>query len=303
MEIFNKPDTNPNLAVALGFFDGIHLGHKKIIDALKFEAKKRNLKTAVITFSKNPSNYFNENTALYIQTNSQKRKMLEDMGIDYFYELDFSDVKDFEAKEYIEKILIKNFKPKLIIAGYNHTFGKNRSGNSALLEEMSEKYGYDCVIVTKEEYENEKVSSTLVRKEIQNGNIEKITRLLNRPFAVEGKVIKGAQIARKLGYKTANIIWQKEFARLPYGVYLGFSIVEGKKYKSLISWGRKPTFENELNKEQEILEAHILDFNQDIYDKIIEVGFLSKIREQKKFENIDLLKQQLDEDFKCTNNI
>ncbi len=298
MEIFNKPTINPDLAIALGFFDGLHLGHKKIIETLKSQAQKRNLKTAVITFSKNPANYFKNNAAPYIQTNLQKRKILKEFGIDYLYELDFSFFKELEADEYIEQILIKNFSPKVIVAGFNHTFGKNRKGSSDLLNELSKKYDYNCIIVPEEKFENQKVSSTNIRDEIKKGNLEKTAKFLNRPLTVAGRVIKGKQIARKLGYPTANIIWEKELIHLPYGVYLGFTVVDNEKYKSLISWGKKPTFESETNKEEEILEAHILNFNKDIYDRTIEVGFISKIREQKKFENVDCLKKQLDEDFR-----
>ncbi len=303
MEIFKEPSINPNLAIALGFFDGVHTGHLKIIKTLIREAKKRNLKTAAVTFTKNPSNYFNDIKTPYIQTLKDKEKILEKLGLDYLYELDFSKVKEMDADEYIEKILIKKFWAKLIVVGFNHTFGKKRKGNSKYLAQLAKNFGYDCIIIPEEKFQNQKISSTIVRKEIKNGNIEKVNLLLKRPLTVTNEVIKGNQVARKLGYPTINIIWQKELQKLPYGVYFGFVKINEKEYKSLISWGIKPTLSKE---NKEILEAHILNFKGDLYGKTVTVGFLSKIRDQKKFKDFNSLKKQLDEDFeniKCKTDV
>lgn len=294
MLILKELSKNENLALGLGFFDGVHLGHLELIKKLVQESKKRKVKSAIITFQKNPANYFAKEKIPYIITNKQKEEILANLKIDFLYELDFETLKDIEAIDYLNNIIIKNFNPNLIITGYNHTFGKNKKGNSDFLRKYSKKYGYDYIEIDEKRINGQKISSSIIRNILKKGDIKKANQFLNKPFEIEGRVIKGTKLARKLGYKTANMLLKDDLIKLPLGVYFGYAIVDNKKYKCLISYGTKPTF---TDKSQIILEAHIYDFDREIYGQNIKVGFEEKLRNQKKFKNFDELKKQLDKDY------
>ena len=286
MQIFKEINKNKGISLALGYFDAMHQGHIKIIKTLS----ELNTKTAVITFEKNPANYFSDIFIPDIQTQAQKEKLISSFGIDYIYELDFEKYKNLSAKDYIN-ILIENFEPKNIIAGYNHTFGKDRVGDSIFLKNNAKS---NIIIVKELKSDNQKISSSNIRKLIQNGDLKTANSLLDRLFSVCGKVIEGDKIARTLGYKTANVIWNNNIVKLPYGVYIGLVKYNNKKYDAMISWGVKPTLKKE---NKEILEAHLYNFDGNLYGEDIEIYFSQKLREQKDFGNIDALKNQLDKDF------
>ena len=290
MQIFKEITKNKGISLALGYFDAMHQGHIKIIKTLS----ELNTKTAVITFKKNPANYFSDVFIPDIQTTKQKEKLIAGFGIDYIYELDFEKYKNISAKDYIN-ILIENFEPKNIIAGYNHTFGKERSGNSDFLKDfLKNDAKCNVVIVDELKIDNQKLSSSSIRKLIQEGNLKSANNLLNRFFSVKGEVVHGDKIARTLGYKTANINWNNNIVKLPYGVYVGSVEFNNKKYDAMISWGVKPTLKKE---NKEILEAHLYNFDGNLYGKEIEIFFVEKLREQRDFGNIEALKNQLDKDF------
>lgn len=294
MEVFSEITPNKRLALALGYFDGIHIGHKKIIEMLVNNAKEKGIKSAVITFDKNPADYFNPEPTPNIQSFKDRQMILESLGVDYLYELNFEEFKDLSAVEYLENILIKNFEPEIIIAGYNHNFGKDRSGNSNFLKEFSEKYNYECLIVPQMKFNDEEVSSTIIRKNIQEGYLNTVKALLGRNFSIRNSVIRGDKVARTLGYPTANLIWSDTMVKLPYGVYFGYVQINTNLKPALISWGTKPTL---TKGDEEALEAHIYDFNEDLYGKIIKVIFVEKRRDQEDFKNILVLKTQLKKDY------
>ncbi len=295
MKTFKEITLNENIALALGYFDGIHIGHKKIISTLINEAKLRGLKTAVVTFSKNPANYFSGDFVSNIQTSKQRERILASMDIDYLYEVDFGLYKDYDPLNYIENVLVKNFTPKLIVTGYNHTFGKDRTGTPLFLEENSKKFAYDYIMVSELKYNNsEKVSSSVIRDKIKSARLEEVKKLLKRNFSIENTVIRGDKLATSLGYPTANINYPDGITKLPYGVYYCHVELDLISYPALVSWGNKPTLSDG---KKETVEIHIYNFNKDIYDKTIEVFFHKKIREEKKFENISELKTQLNLDY------
>ena len=295
MEIFHEINQNKKLAIALGYFDGIHIGHKKIISQLVQQAKLKGVKSAIITFDKNPADYFNNNPTPNIQTYKDRQIILTSLGVDYLYELDFEKYKDIDAHDYLHNILIKNFEPEIIIVGYNHTFGKNKSGNPSLLKEYATKYKYECIIVPEQKYKDkEEISSTHIRKRIKYGHLNAVKALLGRYFSVRNSVIKGDRVARTLGYPTANIIWPDSMAKLPYGVYFGYVQAGIKMKQALISWGTKPTLSNGKN---ETLEAHLYNFDENLYGKIIKVIFVKKLRDEENFGNIRVLQTQLQKDY------
>lgn len=295
MEVLREMTPNKNIAIALGYFDGIHIGHKKIITSLTQQARMLGIKSAVVTFDKNPADFFSEKQTLGIQTFKDREIILNSLGVDYLYELNFEQYKDMNAHDYIKNVIVKNLEPKLIIAGYNHTFGKDKTGNPALLKELASLYKYECIIVPEQKYKDtEEVSSTIIRKRIEYGHLNAVKALLGRPFSIRNSVVKGEKVASKLGYPTANLVWPSSMAKLPYGVYHGYVQAGIKMRPALISWGTKPTLTNGKN---EILEAHLYDFNENLYGKIIKVIFVKKIRDEQDFGNIRVLVTQLQKDY------
>ena len=295
MDVLREIDVNKNLAVALGFFDGIHLGHKKIITTLVHEAQARGIESAVITFEKNPANYFNETETPCIQSFKDKEILLEALGVDYLYELDFEQYKELSAENYLEDVLVKNFSPKLVVVGYNHTFGKDKSGNSAFLQNNSSKYNYECIVIPEQKTTSGfTVSSSEIRENVKKGNLPAIKPMLGRNFSVRNSVIKGNKMATSLGYPTANIIWPDSMVKLPYGVYFGFTQLKNKIQPALISWGVRPTL---TDGKTEMIEAHIYDFNENLYGKIISVIFSKKLRPEETFANAAQLKNKIRADY------
>lgn len=289
-----KIEKNKGIALALGYFDGMHLGHRKLISALVSEAKKMNIKTAVITFSDNPANYFSDKKIPNIQTDKDRAKVLEDLGVDYLYELDFGLYKNMTAEDYIKNILIKNFEPKLIVAGYNHTLGSDKK-SAAFINENSNKYKYRAIILPEYLYKDtEEVSSSIIRKHIEYGHLNATNALLGKNFTLCNTVIKGKKLATNLGYPTANLVWPDSIVKLPYGVYFGYAKIEDRIIPSLIAWGIKPTLSTE---KEEKLEAHLYDFNKDIYGKIMTLIFVKKLRDEIHFANAAELKEQLANDY------
>lgn len=313
MKIFNSPDKlwditaenpvnyNKLTSIALGFFDGVHLAHKKILQTAVNLAKENGGKSAVITFQKAPGGYFDHQKNINIQTFADKIKILEDLGLDCVYVLDFEKYKNISAKEYLN-ILIKNFAPEYIITGFNHTFGskniENCTGNSEFLHKH-ESLGYKYIEIEKMRLNNVLISSTNIKKFIELAYVKEANGLLGYDFNINGKVVKGMGLARKLGFNTANIEWPANIVKLPYGVYFGIVKYNDIKYKSLINWGVKPTVNNN---QKAILEAHILDFNQEIYGKEIKVYFKKPLREEKKFNSIEELKTAIKNDILCVIN-
>ena len=292
MKIINTLSENKNLVLSLGFFDGVHIAHQKIISQAVSISKKENLKSAVITFEKSPASCFLNYPCFNITTNDKKTELIKELGVDYLYILDFEKFKNLSAKDYIENVLIKNFSPNTIITGFNHTFGANKSGNSKLLHQYKD---FNYVELNEIKINDITVSSTNIKNFIQNGKIELANKMLGRNFSVSGNVVYGNQIARKLGYKTANIIFDKNIIKPKYGVYKGFVNYDGKKYQAIINFGIRPSIDKDL---KETLEAHLINFDKEIYGENIEVEFTSKIRDEIKFHSFDELKNQIEKDFK-----
>ena len=292
MQIFYELNKNENLSLALGYFDGVHSGHKSVIkSAVKF-AKANNIKTAVLTFKEHPCCYLWGMCPKYILTRKSREEKIENLGVDYLYELDFETIGRFSADEYLKNILIKYFSPRAISAGWNHNFGCNKSGNGDFLKEKAKKYGYEYFEIQPEIYENDIISSTKIRDCLTNGNIEFANSMLGYKFSISGVVVKGQQIGRKIGFRTANINYPNELIELPYGVYSVTVKYAKNNYKGIANFGIRPT----VNGSNAILEVHILDFDKDIYGENIEVFFNKMIRKEQKFNSLDELKTQIKSD-------
>ena len=272
-------------SLVLGFFDGVHKGHRAVIEsAFKFSED-----VALITFKDSPSLYFNSEVE-YILSRKNSIEKMKSLGVKEVVELDFSKIVNIQPKEYIE-YLVDNYHPISITVGGDHTFGYNKKGNWVVLDQYSELYHYKDDHVPMVWENNEIVSSTLIKSYLKNGNVEYANYLLESNFILEGTVIHGAKLGRTIGFPTANIKYPEKIVKIPYGVYSAF--INGKK--TIMNWGLKPTVNNT---NEPVVEAHIIDFDGDLYGHEIKIEVLKQIRGEKKFENLDELKAQIQEDIK-----
>lgn len=296
MEILNKLKSNENLAIALGFFDGVHLGHKAVISAAVDYAKKNNIKSAVVTFRQSPYVALNNVKPNYIITLEEKIKAIKKLGVDYLYLSDFTeDLAKQTASDYL-KNLVDDLHPKMIATGFNHYFGYNKSGGVDYLRLMQQEYGYEFKEINPIKLNEDVISSTAIRKALSNGDIPKANSMLGYRFYVKNEVIKGRQIGRTIGFKTANLKMPEKMINIPDGVYAVEVEVLGKKHMGIANFGSNPTVTDDS---QKLLEVHIIDFNQDIYGELVKVSFLVKIRNEKKFQSLTELKTQIEKDIEC----
>lgn len=296
MEILNKLKSDENLAIALGFFDGIHLGHKAVINAAVDYAKKNNIKSAVVTFRQSPYVALNNVKPNYIITLEEKIKAIKKLGVDYLYLSDFTeDLAKQTASDYL-KNLVDDLHPKMIATGFNHYFGYNKSGGVDYLRLMQQEYGYEFKEINPIKLNEDVISSTAIRKALSNGDIPKANSMLGYRFYVKNEVIKGRQIGRTIGFKTANLKMPEKMINIPDGVYAVEVEVLGKKHMGIANFGSNPTVTDDS---QKLLEVHIIGFNQDIYGELVKVSFLVKIRNEKKFQSLTELKAQIEKDIEC----
>ncbi|RUM48883.1 MAG: bifunctional riboflavin kinase/FMN adenylyltransferase [Hydrogenothermus sp.] len=273
-----------NTACSIGNFDGFHEGHLKVLETLKKEAKKRNLKTVVISFNPHPREVFTGETLCKITNLETKKEFLKKLGIDYFLVISFT--KEFAKKtpdEFID-FLKNNLNCKLVVVGQDWKFGKDKKGDINYLKNFIEVIPVQKVLLNKD-----KLGSSVLRKLLKEGNIEKINQLINRIYCLKGKIVKGQGLGKELGFPTINVDPQENLC-LKYGVYAGFIEINGKVYKSAINFGIKPTFEGK----NPLIEAHIIqNFNEEINQYFAKVYFIKYIREEKKFESVKKLKNQI----------
>ncbi len=268
--------------LVLGTFDGVHIAHRQLIK----EAKKTGKKVVVCAFSVPFSK------AKVLTNAKEKEQILKELGADEVFIQEPQNVKGLSAEEYI-KILVEKFKPEFVVAGFNHRFGKNAQGNLMTLNFLGKKYGFTLITVPPVNNDGVIVSSSNIRSLLEKGEIEKANLLLNRYYSIKGKVIKGKKIGTRIGFPTANIEYQNDKLIPECAVYATFVKCNGKLYKGMTNIGFNETVgeNNSLT-----VETHILGFDGDLYNKEIEILFLKKVRDDKKFESLDDLKNQLSQD-------
>ena len=294
----------PNAIVTIGTFDGVHLGHQAILRDMVKTAKEIGGETVVITFYPHPRQVLNINAAnlRFITTQEEKLKRLEMSGVDNVIVVNFT--KEFSrvsSEDFISEYILKHINPVKLVIGYDHHFGNNRMGDFNLLNEMQNKYNFELQRIEAHDVENIAVSSTKIRHSLQQGDVERANALLGYQFSYVGKVVSGNKIGRELGYRTANIELEKEFRLIETaGVYATYVDYDGKEYKSMTYIGKKPTVNNE---EIENIEVHLFDFDGDLYDKVIKVRFVKRVRGEHKFESLDALKKQIQIDEKSIKEI
>ena len=298
MKVFTQiNDEYKNLALALGFFDGVHLGHKKVISSAVDFSRKNGTQSAVITFKEHPQVLLRGVAPEYILTDTVRREKIAELGVDILFELDFRNFAQLSGVEYIRNVLVKNFAPVSVSTGFNHYFGVHKSGTPELLEECAPVYGYKYFKIPPVELNGEIVSSSLIRKRLAEGNIQCANDFLDYKFFTEGTVQRGAHLASKIGFKTANIHYPQELVKLPFGVYS----VLANGLPAIANFGVKPTFEGLASKP--VLEVHILNFDKDIYGETLRIEFVYFIRAERKFDSVDALVAQIKSDIDMVQNI
>lgn len=285
-----------NAVITIGTFDGVHLGHKKIIDHLKAEAAHASGESVIITFHPHPRKVVSSviTGVRLINTLSERVELLEKTGIDHLVIVPFTDYfANQTADEYIRDFLVDKFRPHTIIIGYDHRFGKDRTGDYKMMEEKSPLYHYQLKEIPEHLLNTVKVSSTNIRNAILHGNIEEANSFLGYDFFFEGEVIHGDKIGRTIGYPTANLkSTDDEKISLGDGIYAVYATVDGQTYKGMMSIGFRPTVNGKLR----VTEVNIFDFNSEIYGQTIRITVMKYLRSEVKFDGLEALKLQLHKD-------
>ena len=298
MKIFNNTKIPKNFkgsALAIGNFDGVHVGHKKVFQQTKKIAKKKKIKFGVLTFTPLPVMFFNKKIKNYrLTSEDQKLKLFKKSKVDFTINIKFN--KKFSvigAEDFIKKIIYKKLNPKLLVVSNNFKFGKNRKGDVNLLEKFSNKYDYHLLNIKPFKHSKKIVSSTKIRKYLKNGHVNLASKLLSRTWYIEGQVKKGKKIGRKLGYRTCNINVKNYILPKP-GIYAVKVLVGNKKYiyGGVAYLGASPTFGGK----EIFLETYIFGIKKNLYKKKLRVYFLKFLRSDKKFKNPAQLIRQMNKD-------
>jgi riboflavin kinase / FMN adenylyltransferase len=292
-----------NAVITIGTFDGVHLGHRQIIDSLKEEAAKASGESVIITFHPHPRKVVSSviTGVRLINTLAERIELLEKTGINHLVIVPFTDFfANQTAEEYIRDFLVEKFRPHTIIIGYDHRFGKERSGDYKLMEEKAPVYNYQLKEISEHLLDAIKVSSTNIRNAILHSNVDEANRLLGYTFFFEGEVIHGDKIGREIGYPTANLkSSDEEKIAMGDGIYAVYADVDGQQYKGMMSIGFRPT----VNGRTRVTEVNLFDFKQEIYGKTIRVYVKKYLRSEVKFDDLEALKEQLhrdkEESLKC----
>lgn len=290
-------DHQPNTVVTVGTFDGVHEGHRALMETVVEKAKARKGRSVVVTFDPHPRTIIgSKNTELKLLTTLQERaEILESIGVDILLVIPFTrDFSLLSSEEFVKDVIFSKIGISEFVIGYDHHFGKDRSGTIETLEKLGPELGFDVYVVSKREMGEVTISSTAIRKEIQeNGDMNAAAALLGRPYMLNGVVIHGDERGRKIGYPTANLKPEHPDKAIPKkGIYAVQVRVDGSWYGGMMNIGVRPTFDGVTK----TLEAHIFEFDQSIYGKTIQIRFYDRIRDEKKFSGIDQLKAQLDQD-------
>ena len=294
-DITNLPKFK-NAVITIGTFDGVHLGHRQIIDSLKLAAAEGNGESVIITFHPHPRKVVSSviTGVRLINTLAERIELLEKTGIDHLVIVPFTDYFASQtAEEYIQDFLVEKFRPHTIIIGYDHRFGKERSGDYKLMEEKALVYNYQLKEIPEHILNAIKVSSTNIRNAILHSNIDEANNFLGYDFFFEGEVFNGDKIGRIIGYPTANLkSTDEEKICLGDGIYAVYARVENKTYKGMMSIGFRPT----VNGKVRVTEVNIFDFAKEIYGQKIRVTVKKYLRSEVKFDGLEALKMQLHKD-------
>lgn len=283
-------------AVALGMFDGVHIGHKTVIQFAIDYAKTNGIKSAVITLANHPRELTQGAAPDLITDLNTRLAIFQELGVDYVLVLNFDEkLMNTSAEEYLQKYLLDTLNAEFVSTGYDHHFGKNRSGSIELLKTWCEKHQVEFVVVGEIDMGSEKISSSKIRELIHAGKIKEANQLLGHKFKIISEVIEGKKQGTQIGFPTANLKLPKDTIIPANGVYYGSCSVEGiaGKFKCAVNIGVRPSFKDGTYKS---IEAHLLGFDKDIYGKVLSLELEDRIRDEKKFDSLEDLKNQIKED-------
>ena len=279
----------------IGFFDGVHKGHRYLIEQVKSVAASKGLRSALITFPVHPRKVIDPNYRLeLLSTLEEKEDLLSQMGVDYCFLLNFTaEVSALTAHDFMDQVLKKNFHVDSLIIGYDHRFGHNRSEGFMDYYQYGKDIGMEVIHAKAFTIEGHKISSSVIRSALSSGDFDQVNYYLGYNYYLDGIVVTGHKVGRTIGFPTANMNVDSDKIIPANGVYAVRVSVEGSDYRGMINIGHRPTLNNGLNRS---IEVNILNFSDDIYGKTIRVYFVKRIRSEVKFNGIEALKEQLHKD-------
>lgn len=287
--------SNKQTIVTIGTFDGVHIGHQKIIDNIVAKSKVEGKKSVVLTFFPHPRMVLQKDTSIkLINTIDERIKLLEKTGLDFLIIHPFSvDFSRMTALEFVRDILVNQLNTSRLIIGYDHHFGKNREGNIEQLTEYSHLYDFIVEEIPPQDIDKVSVSSTKIRKALITGSLKTANSYLGHNFSISGKVVNGKKLGGKIGYPTANISVEQDYKIIPKtGVYIVKSIINNKLIYGMMNIGTRPTVQGN----HQTIEVHFFDFNQNLYNTFLEIELLHFLRDEQKFNTINDLTLQLEKD-------
>ncbi len=290
---------DPNSVVTVGTFDGVHAGHRAIMDTVLNKARERKARSVIVTFDPHPREIITPGDAgiKLLTTLQERREILEELGIDVMVVIPFDrDFSLLSSEEFVRDIIHGKIGVSEFVIGYDHQFGKDREGSIDTIEELGKQLDFDSYVVSKKEVGTQTVSSTVIRKALsKEGDVQRAAEMLQRPYRLNGVVVHGNKRGKQIGYPTANIKPEDARKVIPCdGVYAVTVRLEGDWYGAMMNIGTRPTFDGK----KRMMEAHLFDFSDNIYGKELQVRFVERIREEKKFSGKDELVAQLEEDEK-----
>ena len=287
--------TQQPTVLTIGTFDGVHLGHQKIVERVVTTARQEGLLATVFTFFPHPRMVVQHDKGLkLIHTLEEKKQLLQQLGVDLLVVQPFNEAfAQLTAEEFVSTILVEHLNVKKVIIGYDHRFGRNRTANIDDMRLFGKKYGFAVEEISVQEVDEVSVSSTKIREALNKGDVTTAEHYLGTPYSLTGRVVHGLKLGRTLGYPTANIQVTEEYKLIPKdGVYAVYSYIDGRKVYGMMSFGKNPTIE----RKGASIEVYFFDFNGDLYDQKLTIEFVQYLREEQKFATIDLLKKQLQDD-------
>ena len=284
--------------VTIGTFDGVHLGHRKVLQKLRDIAKEKNGESVLFTFHPHPRLVLKpeESNLRLLTTLKEKTSLLEDIGIDHLIVFPFTkEFSQLSYSDFVKDVLVDQIKTSYLVVGYDHKFGKNREGGFDFLKKCAEKYQFEIAKLDALLVDDINVSSTKIRIAIEAGDMPAANKYLGYQFTLHGKVVEGKKLGREIGFPTANVEASDIHKIIPgYGVYAVKVLVAGKTYNGMLNIGTRPTFNK--NADHRSIEVNIFDFNKNIYGQDLTLIFVDRIREERKFNGIDALVEQLEKD-------
>lgn len=298
----NEFNCKKSTIITIGTFDGVHLGHQKILKKLNIEAENNGLESSVLTFFPHPRTVLNPDSSLkLINTIEERISLFKKSKIDNLIVHPFTkEFSELDSEDYVKNILVDQLKAKIVLIGYDHKFGKNRTADINNLKEYGIKYNFEVIEIKAEEINDIAISSTKIRNSIEEGHIQLTNSYLGYEFSFFGKVVKGNSIGKTLGFPTANIKIGTDLKLIPKnGVYLISTIINQKIIFGMMNIGIKPT----TNENTKSIEVNLFDFNQDLYDTNITIYIKQFLREEIKFDSLNELKLQIEKDKITCNSI